>query len=183
MDNEDDAGELEIVSENEEGEAAVQKLRERIKKCQSERDEYLAGWQRARADFINMKKDEEKAREEFLKFAEKNMLRELIDVVDNFDMAFVHGLALPEGDKNWIEGIKGIHVQLAKLLENHGVVPLDADVGQKFDPVIHEAIEKIDVEDMTKDGTIIEVVKRGYKLHDKILRPAMVKVGVHKLQN
>ncbi|MEK7646810.1 MAG: nucleotide exchange factor GrpE [Patescibacteria group bacterium] len=183
MDNNDGADELEIVSENDEGEEAVRKLRERMKKCQIERDEYLAGWQRARADFINMKKDEERGREEFLKFSEKNMLQELIEVADSFDMAFAHNAVLPEGGKNWMEGIKGIRIQMAKLLEGHGVELLEADVGQKFDPVMHDAIEKTDVADETKDGVIIEVVKRGYKLHDKILRPAMVKVGIYKLQN
>ena len=144
----------------------LKKLRGELKDCQKEKAEYLAGWQRAKADFINARKDEEKARAEFAKFAAERVLREMLAVADSLEIA---------GDKH-------ICAQLRDILKREGVEPIEAS-GIKFDPMRHEALEQVELNDKEKDGVIIEELQKGYKIHDRVLRPSKVKVGVYKNQN
>jgi len=171
---------IEIVSEEEESvEAQIKKIRENLKECQKLKDEYLAGWQRARADFINARKDEEKEREEFIRFAQKNIVEKLLALADNFDLAFVNRDILPKDGGNWLTGMENTRSQLMKILEESGVAPLENSTGKKFNPSAQEAIEKINTPDPEKDNLVLEEAQRGYKMYDKILRPAKVKVGIY----
>ncbi|KKS34435.1 MAG: Protein GrpE [Parcubacteria group bacterium GW2011_GWA2_42_35] len=156
-----------------------QKLKKELKKCQSEKTEYLAGWQRAKADFINARKEEEKTRKDFLKFAEAGILKEILDFMDSFEAMMDNQELWSRIDKNWQNGIKNIYNQLTKILKEHNVSAVDA-LGKPFNPREQESVESVEVSDENKDQTVIEEVSRGYKLHDLILRPAKVKVGVLK---
>ena len=181
------AAEEEVTIENENGsdkcEEKLKKLREELKKCQKERGEYLAGWQRAKADFINARKDEEKAREIFIKFAEEKVLKEILLLADSLEEALAVKYSVVDNaahiDKKWKEGIKCIYQQLMKILKSHNVVVIECE-GKQFNPEEHESVGSVEVEDSAKDQMIVEEVQRGYKLYDRVLRPAKVKVGVYK---
>ena len=166
LNEKDDIIENEVVEENGLG-GKLKKLREELKICQKEKAEYLAGWQRARADFINARKDEEKAKAEFAKFAGESILREMLAVADSLELAG--------------KEMGPIYAHLRAILKREGVEQLEAN-GRKFDPMYHEALERVGVSEKEKNGAILEELQKGYKIYDRVLRPAKVKVGYYKIQ-
>ena len=158
----------------------LKKLRAELKQCQKEKAEYLAGWQRAKADFINARKDEERARAEFLKYAEEGILYEILAVADSL-LARRLGLRshFGEGGSFSEGGEDPVYDQLLSILKEHGVSPMES-AGKKFDPLEHEALEKEEVEEEARDNIVLEELQKGWRLHDRVLRPAKVKVGVLK---
>lgn len=148
-----------------------------LKKLEKERDEYLAGWQRAKADLINYKKDEAKRFDGFLKFSNEAMIRDLINVLDSFDLA----LASLEEDKAQGKAEKGVYLiraQLEDAMKKYGLERLLVSVGERFDPALQESVAA--VESDKPDGTVAEEVERGYTLNGKLIRPARVKVSRRK---
>jgi molecular chaperone GrpE len=135
----------------------------------------LAGWQRAQADYQNLKKESEKARLDSIKLANKGLIENLIPVFDNFALATKH-LPVELQDNNWVQGIVYIHKQLQDILIDEGVEIIDP-VGEIFNPNIHEAVDSIELEDSSKQNTIIEVLQVGYKLNGSLIRSARVKVA------
>lgn len=156
--------------------ALIKKLREKIKKLEHESQEYLTGWQKERADSINLKKRLEEEKKEFAKFAKEDMATELITALDSFDSAFKNKEAWEKVDKNWRQGVEYIHSQLVNVLANHGVSIIDP-LGEKFDPQRDDAVETVEVEDKKDDGKILEVVHKGYSYNGKQIRAPKVKVG------
>lgn len=157
----------------------VKKLREKLKKCTAEKQEYLDGWQRLKADFVNAKKKEGDLRAELVSFAKEGLILDLLSSVDNFDMAFANKSAWESVDKNWRVGIEHIHSQLLKTLLGHGLEQFDP-IGEKFDPARHDSVETVVVKKESDNHKVIEVMQKGYILNDKIIRPAKVKVGQFK---
>ncbi|MBI2023373.1 nucleotide exchange factor GrpE [Candidatus Giovannonibacteria bacterium] len=151
-----------------EPEKKIRKLKDETARLRKERDEYLAGWQRAKADFINARKDDEKARKAFVQFAEENILLELLFVADSLDMAVKHDPGFESAER--------IYRQILDILRKHGVEQLESK-GKKFDPLFHEAWETADVSESSKDGEILDELQKGYLIHGKVLRPAKVKTG------
>lgn len=147
---------------------------EKLADCEKQRDEYLAGWQRARADFINYKKEESKRFEDLIRFANEDLLEDLIGVLDSFDL----GLAALEKAGPVEKGVYMIHSKLDDVMKQRGLERLPVKVGDKFDPLLSEAI--VEMESEQPVGTILEIIESGYRLHDKILRPARVKVSKGK---
>ena len=135
--------------------------------------EYLDALQRERASFLNYKRRVEQDREDAAYKATANVLKKLLGVVDDFDRAVAH---LPEEAKKvpWVEGILAIHRKLNSVLESEGVEKIEAQ-DQPFDPNLHEAVAFDDTGDGHED-TVAEVYANGYKVRDRVLRPAMVKV-------
>lgn len=133
--------------------------------------EYLAGWQRAKADFENLQKRVAQERGAWTDAATEQVLHDLLPIVDNFAAAFA---TVPADAKEtaWLTGFQYIAKQLEKFLADHGVTPLAA-VGQPFDPTQHEAIEHVP----GPAGTVVTEVRRGYRFRDRMLRPAGVTVG------
>lgn len=162
---------VEIINEEDEETAKdkLKKLKDELKIVKSERDDYLAGWQRAKADFINARKDEEKARAEFVKFATEQVLREMLAVADS--------LELSSG-----ADCKPIYNQLIDILKKEGIEPFESQ-GEKFNPLEHEALEEMEVLDEKEDNLVAGELQKGWRIYDKILRPAKVKVGVYKIKN
>ena len=155
----------------------VKKLKEQLKSCQKERQEYLDGWQRAKADFINAKKREDEERGEFIKFSKKELLKELLPALDSFHTAFGNKEAWEKVDLNWRMGVQYIYSQLLGVLEKHGITLIDPKVGESFDPKKHASIGTVAVTEEEQDHTVAEVAQKGYALHDKILEPAKVKIA------
>jgi molecular chaperone GrpE len=157
----------------------VKELREKLKKALAEKQEYLDGWQRAKADFVNARKRDEEGRKEMVKYASEEILSELIPVLDSFTMAFANKEAWEKVDKNWRMGVEYIYSQLGNTLDSHGLKAYDPK-GEKFDPMKHSAVASIPVTDESQDHVVLEVLQKGYILNDKIIRPAQVKIGEYK---
>lgn len=157
----------------------VKKLKEKLKQCLKERQEYLNGWQRAKADFINARKEEEKTRKEFVQFAKEDVLFQLLPVVDSFELAFANKDAWKKTDSNWREGIEHIYSQLMDMLKENGLSQVEPR-GEVFNPNLHESVGSVPTSEINKDGKIVDVVQKGYTLNGKIIRPARVRVRKFK---
>ncbi len=162
------------VEDEENPSAALKKLREKLRKCEGEKKEYLDGWQRMRADFANARKEDDNRRGEMIKFASEGLVEDLLPVLDSFGMAFANKEAWEKVDANWRKGVEYIHSQILSVLESRGLAEIGT-VGEKLDPRNHIAIEVIETEDTKKDDTVSEVIQKGYRLHSKVIRPAKVK--------
>ena len=150
----------------------IEELQKELQEALKQRDEYLAGWQRARADFMNHKKEERERMQEFIKFAEEELLAELLPVIDNLELA----LSQVQGkDDTLSKGFLQIAMQLKHFLKDHQVEELKAE-GEKFNPEFHEAAEEVEKEG-TEPGTVVEVLQKGYTLHKKLIRPVKVRIA------
>jgi len=148
-------------------------IKKSLEECEKLKNEYLAGWQRARADFLNYKKEEMERIGDILKYANEVLILKILPVLDNFDVA---EKKLPENvkqDEN-VKGVLQIKNQILDFLKSHGVEVIKS-VGEKFDPNLHEAVEEIESEDK-KSGIIFEETQKGYTIHGRLLRPAKVKI-------
>ncbi len=150
-----------------------------IEKIRAERDEYLAGWQRAKADFANSKKQTEAMMKEFRTMANEGLIEELLPVLSSFEMAFGNRAAWEKIDKNWRMGVEHIYSQLKSVLDQNGLKEINP-VDQRFDPNQHEAVRYEQTEDAKKDHVVLAVVEKGYMLGAKLVRPAKVVVGENK---
>ena len=137
-------------------------------KKKNEGPELMELLQRTQANFENYRKQTEKRVDEIRKMASKGVIMELLPIVDNFELALKNA---PGGE--FTDGIKLIHDQLHKVLVEHGVEPIEEMI--EFNPHFHEALMK--VESNQPENTILEVLQRGYKMHDVVLRPARVKLS------
>ncbi len=147
-----------------------------LEKALAERDEYLAGWQRSKADFANTKKRFEEDMKSFRVMANEGLIEELLPVLQSFEMAFGNKEAWEKADKGWRSGVEYIYTQLKSTLEGHGLAPIDP-IGQKFDHAIHEAVSYEPVADASKADMVLKVIEKGYTLGGKLVRPAKVVVG------
>ncbi|MFW6173031.1 MAG: nucleotide exchange factor GrpE [Elusimicrobiota bacterium] len=146
----------------------IKKVKSKLKACQKEKAEYLAGWQRAKADLINYKREQENKISEYYKFANEGLIIEILPVLDSFEQALKH---ISRQEK---ENIQQVYNQLKKILKSNGVEEIPT-IGKKFNPELHEAIEEI--ASNKKPGIIVEEIQRGYKLHGKIIRASRVKIS------
>lgn len=138
-------------------------------------EEYLNGWKRAKADYSNLKKEFEKKEKDIVQFANATLILEIMPIYDNFKLAWKH---IPEEHKkgdDWLKGIEAIKKQFTDLLKKLGLEEIPTE-GEKFDPELHEAVAKEKVEGK-ESGIILEEIKSGYKLYDRVLEPAKVKVS------
>jgi len=152
----------------------IKELEKKLQECEKTKQEYLGGWQRTRADFLNYKKEELERAEGLIKFAKEGMILKILSILDNFEIA---EKSLPQNlkeDKN-IKGLLLIKNQLKEFLKQNGVEEIKLK-GKKFDPAFCEVIEEI--EDKEKEsGVVIEEIQKGYKINGRVLRPAKVKVA------
>jgi len=141
--------------------------------CEKKAAEYLAGWQRARADFLNYKKEEMERIAEFLKYGTEEMILKVLPILDNFEII---ESKLPENLKNDenIKGLLQIKKQISDFLKNQGAEEIKS-VGEKFDANLHEVVAEVE-EKGKETGIIIEEVQKGYKINGRLLRPAKVKI-------
>ncbi|HBZ36569.1 MAG TPA: nucleotide exchange factor GrpE, partial [Candidatus Veblenbacteria bacterium] len=128
--------------------------------------EYLAGWQRAKADYANLKRETEGRMIELTRYANEEFIRELLPLVDYFKQA-LRAVPKEEAGSSWVEGIRHIQTRLLELLAYHGVKEMDV-VGEKFNPELHEAVDQVEG---GPSGTILEEVRTGFYLHDRVLQP------------
>lgn len=144
----------------------IKSLRVKLKETEIKAKEYLDGWQRAQADFTNLRRRDEEAKVEFIKFARLSLLEELIPVLDSFNIAKSRGL----------KDFDPLYDQFVAVLKSAGLEDLDP-LGETFNPHEHEALSTAPTDDKEKDHKVLEVLQKGYRLNGKIIRPAKVKVG------
>ncbi len=144
-----------------------------IAELRHERDELRDQLLRKAADFDNYRKRVERDRREMVELAAQDLLSELLPVLDDFERALEADVA--PGAESYRDGVELIYKQLQDLLKKRSVTPIEA-VGTDFDPHVHQAVVH---EDSTthRDGEVIAELRRGYRLGDRLLRPAMVKVA------
>jgi molecular chaperone GrpE len=147
---------------------------ETVGRLQAEAEEYLDGWQRARAEFANYKKRIERERETARAHITGELITRYLGIMDDLERALAKS---PENEacQEWVAGVELIYAKFRAILEAEGVETIEEE-GLRFDPNIHEAISYED-SDEHEEGSVIEVTQRGYKLDDRILRPAMVRVA------
>lgn len=162
-----------VYDETESQSDLVKKVKNQLKECKQEKQEYLDGWQRSKADFVNFKKRSEEEKKDFVKYATENIISDIIPTLDSFDMAFKDTEAWEKVSENWRKGIEYIYNQLINTLENHGVKQINP-IGENFDPTIHDSIESIESDE--EEGKILEVSRKGYSLNGKIIRVPQVKI-------
>lgn len=127
---------------------------------------------RSRAEFDNARRRAERERSEFLQFAAMDLVREILPVLDDFERA----LKVETADKEYAKGVELIYGRMFESLKKMGLEPIDT-AGQKFDPNLHQAVERVEKHD-SEDQAILGEFQRGYNFRGKLLRPAMVRVAV-----
>jgi molecular chaperone GrpE len=147
----------------------IKKLKEKLKQAESKAKENLDNWQRAQADFVNLRKRDDEAKVEFLKFAKAGIMEDIIPVLDSFTQALAHGQKEAEP----------IYSQLMQILKRNGLEELNP-LGEQFDPSKHESVGVIETDKEDEDHKIMEVFQKGYALEGKIIRPAKVRIGEYK---
>jgi len=158
-----------------------EELKKKFEECQKLKDEYLTGWQRERADFLNYKREELERVEEILKYADEGLILKILPILDNFEIV---EKKLPENLRNDvnIKGLLQIKNQILNFLKNQGVEEIKS-VGEKFDPQLHEVVGEVAPSEAlakggksVESGIVIEEIQKGYKINGRLLRPAKVRV-------
>jgi molecular chaperone GrpE len=139
------------------------------------RDEYLAALQRERAEFVNFKRRTAEEREASLGLAAEGLIRKVLALADDFDLA-IENRPDTHADDPWVEGIAAIDRKLRLLLDSEGVTAIEASRGAPFDPREHEAVANVPDPELP-EGYVVEELRRGYRLRDRVIRPALVAVS------
>jgi molecular chaperone GrpE len=155
--------------------ADIEDLKGQLAAATTQAEEYLTALQRERAEFQNFKRRTAEERERDLGLAGEDLIRKVLAVADDFDRAIE---ARPESiaAESWFEGVAAIDRKLRTLLESEGVSPISAEPGTAFDPREHDAIANVPGTGRP-EGEIVEQVRRGYRLRDRVIRPALVAVA------
>jgi len=156
--------------------ARIAELEQELADARERADRYHSNWQRSAADFQNWKRRTDQEKSEMGRTAEGAMTLELLRVLDDFERAFV-ALPLELRSLTWIEGVYMIGQKLFALLQARGLSPIDAQ-GQEFDPFIHEAVLREEGAEGSDSLVVVQELQRGYRFHERVLRPTMVKVGL-----
>ena len=162
------------------GKDIVKKLREKIKKLESEKQEYLNSWQRTLADYKNREKKIEEERKSWADFAVKRFTEDLLIVLDTYDAARSNKEAWETVDSNWRSGIEYIFQTFENKIVEKGFEKLSVKEGDDFDANIHEALGTVETEDESKDGKVAQIIMSGYNFKGTLFRPAKVKVYKRK---
>ncbi|MCF7833839.1 MAG: nucleotide exchange factor GrpE [Candidatus Pacebacteria bacterium] len=179
-DSDEDIVEFEYNEDGEEDlKKTLKKLRAQLKDAQKEKSEYLAGWQKERADFANYKKDEELRKSNFSEAVRERILGRFLTVADSFNMAFANKESWEKVDENWRKGVEYIYSQMNAVFEEYGVREIGKE-NESFDPNLHHSVEVVETDKKEYDHKIAQVIQKGYKLGERVLRPARVNIYEYK---
>ncbi|MFH0876813.1 MAG: nucleotide exchange factor GrpE [Candidatus Omnitrophota bacterium] len=152
--------------------------KEEFDKLQTEAQKAQEHWDRLlrqQADFENLRKRLERDKQEFVKFANEDLIAELLGILDDLERSVEAAEKKQENFEAFLKGIEMILVHLYELLKKRGVAPIDAE-GKKFDPHEHEALMQTETPDQ-EDGIVLEAMQKGYKINGRVLRTAKVRVA------
>ena len=153
--------------------AKLEEMQQQLEEARAQGDEHLRAWQRAAADFSNYRRRTDEERETLARFANAALISRLLAVLDDFDRALEH--VPQDAHEGWVDGVRLVERKLRSVLESEGLTPIET-VGQPFDPNVHEAVVHEETADHP-DNQVIGELQRGYRLHDRVLRPALVRVA------
>jgi molecular chaperone GrpE len=151
----------------------IEELERQLQEASTRAEQNLYNWQRSAADFSNYKRRTDEEREVQSQFSNAILIGKLLSVLDDFDRALENAPA--EVPESWLEGVRLVERKLRAVLESEGVTAIEAE-GQPFDPNLHEAVVHEDTKDHP-DNQVIGEVQRGYRLHDRLIRPSLVRVA------
>ena len=151
----------------------IEQLERELADVSAKNEEHLYNWQRSAADFANFKRRTDEERATVGQFSTAILIGKLLGVLDDFDRALEN--VPPDAHEGWIEGVKLVERKLRGVLESEGVTPIEA-LGQPFDPNLHEAVVHEPTADHP-DNQVIGELQRGYRLHDRVIRPSLVRVA------
>jgi molecular chaperone GrpE len=176
-DRRDQNGKPEAADKNQDHQVndAREDLAEKLKSKEQEAQENYDRLLRVSAEFENYKKRASREMEEFRKFSNQSLIKEMLSVVDNLELAMNSTNGHETIDKGLLDGLEMTHKEILKVFEKFNVKPISA-IGQPFDPTFHEAVMQED-SDEHADNTVINELQKGYLIHDRLLRPSMVVVG------
>lgn len=166
---------VEVAAEEQGSGALVEELRAQLAATETERDEAKNRHLRTAADLENFRKRTAREREDMRKYGIDKVVLELLPVIDNLDRALEHAEKSDPGVSSIIDGVRMVYRQFVTALEKHGVSSFDAR-GDAFDPTKHEAIQQIESAEH-ESNTVLEQYQKGYFLHDRLIRPALVAVS------
>ena len=170
-------------------EPTIEELQKKIKELENQKSEYLAGWQRERADFLNYKKEEMERIKDFLAYANEEFILKILPILDNFELAEKKLSEDLKKDES-VKGILQIKNQILDFFKSQGVEEIKS-IGEKFDPNFHEVVEEVEVKDKEPgiigeedksssspfaEARVIEEIQKGYKINGRLLRPAKVRI-------
>jgi molecular chaperone GrpE len=164
--------------DNADNENSLKKMEARVEAKEEEAKEAYDRLLRVTADFENYKKRSSREMEEFKKYANQSLLKEMLSVVDNMELAITSSGDGKKSDKPLIEGLNLTLNEILRVFEKFNVTPIEA-LGKTFDPAYHEAVMREETDDYP-ENTVISEFQKGYLIHDRLLRPAMVVVAVPK---
>lgn len=157
----------------------LKKFRADLKEAQKQKEEYLTGWQKERAEFANYRKQEEERRAIFSESLRERILTRFLTVSDSFNMAFANREAWEKVDDSWRKGVEYIYTQLNTVFEEYGVKEI-GEVGDIFDPNIYQSIDVVETDKKEMEHKVANVIQKGYKLGERVIRPARVNVYEYK---
>ncbi len=165
-----------IVSEDESEnpKAAIKKLKDELKQAKQDKMDMLTNWQKDKAEFINARKRDEDAKQEIIKYSNQMLIGDLLPIIDGYEQAKAQP-TWSTVDEAWRKGIEAIIDKVYSALKKVGVESYGT-VGDQFDPNIYEALGQDITTEKEKDHTVSMIMQKGYKLHDKVIRVALVKV-------
>src|SRR5215208_1273528 len=165
----------ETTDQAEESESELDRLRRELAETQKRAEEFFGNWQRSAADLSNFRKRVDQERSDLQKYASAEVLADLLNVLDDWERAIA--VLPPEMLKfTWIHGTAQIFQKLQWTISRHGVTPIDA-ADQPFDPHLHDAVMRDEDVPTTEQTHVVQELQRGYRIHERVLRPALVKVG------
>ena len=182
---EPEAGNSEVLEFefNEDGEEdlkkTLKKIRDDLKQAKAEKQEYLTGWQKERAEFSNYRKQEDERRAVFSEAMRERILTRFLSVIDSFNMAFTNREAWAKVDEGWRKGVEYIYTQMNGIFEEYGVKMIGEE-GETFDPNMHESIDVVETDKKEMEHKVATVIQKGYKLGERVIRPARVNVYEYK---
>jgi molecular chaperone GrpE len=148
--------------------------------CEKKRSEdYLTRLTYLQADFENMKKRFDREVEQTKSYCNERIIMQLLDVVDELELAVKNGEISSQSTENLLEGVEMTLKKLRKVLEQEGVTEIANPEGKVFDPSKHNAVATVESDD-AEDGTVLEQIRKGYFMRGKVIRPTIVKVAVKK---
>lgn len=159
----------------------VKQMQETLAALEKEKNDINDKLLRAAAEFDNQKKRMDRQWADFKKYANESLAKELLTVVDNLERAIAAAEDTGEGNSGLVDGVKMTLAEILKILGRHGVTPIES-TGEKFDPNFHQAVSTQQVEG-TESNIVLEEYQKGYMMHDRLLRPAMVVVSASAQQN
>lgn len=159
-------------------EQSIQSLQKDIENLQKERNDFYDRLLRQQAEFENFKKRMDREKTEFVQFASAELMREILGVLDSFNLAIRNAAGNGQTEENILQGLELIYKQLQDTLARFGLTPIDAK-GQKFDPNFHQAVST-HATDEVEENIVVDEMRRGYLLNGRLLRPAMVSVSTRK---